>query len=166
MRDIFIITAGRALAILVSIVSIRFFTTLLTPAEVGRLNIILAMTGWFGLVLINPPGMYMNRKIIEWNRQGALLKYLRYWIFYLALVAIFAVLLISAVHTFIGTGIDIKFGWLVLIVLGSVLFGSGYSSSVSYINLLGRRFWFVIISNAGLWMSLLLSVLFAQLFYA
>ena len=51
-RDIFILTSGRVLVALTSIVSIKIFTTLLSPFEVGRLNIIFAVIGWFGLIFL------------------------------------------------------------------------------------------------------------------
>ena len=67
---------GRILGVLISLASIRVYTTLLSSTEVGRLNILSAISGWFWLVLISPVSMYVGLKIINWAREGLAYKYL------------------------------------------------------------------------------------------
>lgn len=143
IRDIFILTAGRILIVLVSIVYVRILTTLLLPREVGRLNILLSICGWFGLVLVNPVGMYINRKLIEWNKEGSARTYLIYLVQYFLVVSIFAVVSISFLNYFVGLGINVDVIWLFILVSASILLTSGNSSFLGYLNLLGSRAWFV-----------------------
>jgi O-antigen/teichoic acid export membrane protein len=155
IRDISIITVGRVLVMLTSIISIRLLTMWLTPSEVGRLNIVMALYGWFGLVLINPVGMYINRKVIEWNREKTAIRHLKSLGGYLAITASLSIAVVFAVTPFIG--ITIHKVWLMALVGGCVLLISGNASFVSYLNLLGYRVWYVVLSNFTLWIGLLVS---------
>ncbi|MHA1409544.1 MAG: hypothetical protein ACTSQY_04370, partial [Candidatus Odinarchaeia archaeon] len=146
LSDIIVLTIGRVLMMLTSIVSIRIFTTLLSPREAGRLNILLAICGWFSLVMINPVGMYVNRKIIEWNRDGSVQKHIVSLQKYFAFISALAFLVVVGLNYLIGVGVKVNPLWIFIIVVGSILITGNNLSFLSWLNLFGRRIWFVILS--------------------
>jgi len=160
VTDIIILTIGRILIMLTSIISIRIFTTLLSPSEIGRLNILLAICSWFSLVVINPVGMYVNRKIIEWNRDGLVQRHLIPLLEFFVVVVGLAIIVVIGLNYFIGLGIDIKIWWIIIIVAGSILLTSGNASFLGWLNLFGKRFSFVFLSVITLWLGLVLSTFF------
>jgi len=162
MRDFIVVTLGRLSVIITLIISVRVITTMLTPLEVGRLNIITAICGWFGLVLLNPVGMYVNRKLVEWYREKTTKTYLIYLAKYILIVAVVSVGMMLLLRPLIG--INITYLWLAALVAGSIVFNSGNQAYTSYINLLGHRFPFVLISNLTLWVGIIFSLFLVKRF--
>jgi O-antigen/teichoic acid export membrane protein len=160
VSDIAILTTGKVLLVITSIVSIRIFTTLISPYEVGRLNILSVIYGWFGLILIVPVGTYVNRKIIEWNRKGLARKHLCSVLIYFFLVTIFAIISLFGLRRFIG--IDIRMIWILLLTTGSIMLTNGNNSFLGWINLFGRRFCFVFLTVLTIWLGLVFSIFFAM----
>jgi len=159
-NDIIILTIGRVLIMMTSVISIRIFTTWLSPEEIGRLYILQAICGWFSLVLINPVGMYVNRKIIEWNREGLASKNIIVLLEYFVIVAALAIVSIIGLNYSIGLGIDVKMLWIFIIVVGSILVTSGNTSFLGWLNLFGKRFSFTSLTIGTLWMGLAFSTFF------
>ncbi|OQA89895.1 MAG: hypothetical protein BWY26_01557 [Elusimicrobia bacterium ADurb.Bin231] len=155
ISDMIVLVIGRVLIIATSVLSIRLLTTCLSPSEVGRYNIILAIIGWFGLVAINPVGMYVNRKINEWYTEGSLLAYLTTLGKYFLLVALAGIVCVFMFKPLFS--INMKFLWLMGVVSGGIMFISANSAYISYINLLGYRIPFVLMTNFTIWISLLCS---------
>ena len=148
---------GRVFGVLISIASIRVYTTLLSSTEVGRLNILSAISGWFWLVLISPVSMYVGLKIINWAREGLAYKYLFSFLKYLFIIAGFAIVSVAAIKYSIGIGIDIKISWLSVLISGSILLTIGSMIFVSCLNFLGHRLWYVILTSLTLGISLAIS---------
>jgi O-antigen/teichoic acid export membrane protein len=159
VSDIAILTTGKVLLVITSIISIRIFTTLISPYEVGRLNILSVIYGWFGLIFIAPVGTYVNRKIIEWDRKGLARKHLGSVLTYFLLLTIFAIMTVLGLRGFIG--IDIKIIWILLLTTGSIMLTNGNNSFLGWINLFGKRFCFVFLSVLTIWLGLGFSILFA-----
>ena len=158
-RDIVILTAGKILLILTSVFSIRIFTTLISPYEVGRLNILSVIYGWFGLIFIAPVGNYVTRKLLEWNKEGMVKKYMTSILGYYFVVSIFATLLIMVLRVFFNVGVTVS--WVILLTIGSVLFSNGNTSFIGWINIYGKRLQFVLFSILTVWLGLLFSSFFA-----
>jgi O-antigen/teichoic acid export membrane protein len=89
-RDILLLTGGRLAQALLAIASLRLLTALLSPAQVGSVYLMLSFTSWFGLFLINPVGMFINRKIHGWHQKKALLKRFRVFNLYVLAVSLLA----------------------------------------------------------------------------
>jgi O-antigen/teichoic acid export membrane protein len=157
MRDGLIILIGRVLIMMTSIVSIRIFTTILSPTEIGRLNLLLGISGWFSMVLLSSIGTYMNRKILEWDDDGLAYKSLLLWFKYLLVVSIFAGCSTLILMQFIDLGIQIGGTWVLVIMIGTVLMGSGNSMIISLLNLFDKRFWFVFSSVMTSWIGLIIA---------
>ena len=158
LSDMVILTVGRILLIFTSIVSIRICTTLLSPSEIGRFNIILAIFGLFALGAVSPVGNYVNRKLMEWKEEGNARKYLIFFGKYLLMLALVATFLIFLIQKSFGVGVSVQLPWLLFLVFGGILFGSGNSGYISYLNLLGHRFWFALFSVLTIWLGLGMSV--------
>ena len=153
---------GRVLIALTMVAVIRLQTSLLAPAEIGRLNIVLTVIGWFSLVLLNPAIMYMNRKMIGWHRRGTAMLNLTVLWKYMAGIALVSVVLLPFYKPFMH--VDASLLWLILLIGGSVALTNGNSSCTSSINLLGHRAWFVSVSVMTLWFGLGFSTLLIAMF--
>ncbi len=154
LSDMVILTVGEILLMLTSIISIRISTTLLSPAEIGRFNIILAICGLFDLVVIGPVGNYVNRKLMEWKEEGNARKYLISFGKCLLILSFAATFFMFLIQKYFGIGIDIRLPWLLFLVFGGVLFVSGKLAYISYLNLLGQRLWFMLLSVLTVWFGL------------
>jgi len=143
-----------------SIISIRLFTTLLSPTEIGRLNIFLAIYGWFALVLLNPVVMYVNRKIIEWDTLEVVHKNLICLFKYFIIVSLLAGFGIVILNYLIGIGIIASSLWIFIIIAGSILLYSLNTSVLGWLNLFRKRFLFVFFSVLTLWLGIGISIFF------
>ena len=73
------------------LVSIRLVTTYLSPKEVGNYYIILATLAFFNLVLLNPPGMYFSRHLLQWKKSKNLTNALFVFFIWILLVSVIAI---------------------------------------------------------------------------
>lgn len=157
-KDISIIFLGRVLIVVTSLIYLRILTVFLSPFEVGRLSIIMTIYGWFGLVLLNPVGMYVNRKIVEWQKSGLFFKdVLCFLLKYFIVIIIIAMAIISVLLKFFRIGIEIHLFSLAIIMTGSILLTSGNDTFLGLLNILGRRFWAVLLTFLTIALGLLLS---------
>ncbi|HWW60363.1 MAG TPA: hypothetical protein VN181_03255 [Thermoanaerobaculia bacterium] len=83
-----VLTAGRVAALALQIVTIRFFTTLIAPVEVGRYYLLLAAQTWATLLLLGAPSMYLWRNFLEWRKRDLHLRALAIFFGYCAGVAL------------------------------------------------------------------------------
>ncbi len=138
-----LILVGRIGQFLIAFAGIRLATTLLTPVEMGRMALVVAITSGFALMLVNPVGMFINRRLHAWESLGRASAFLALHWLYLLVVA-----LISGIVIYAGTAlgvikVDIALGWLVLLVCGSLIFNTINQTYIPSLNLLGHRGWFV-----------------------
>src|ERR1700687_5111332 len=121
-RDVLIITSGRVLQMVITLVSVRVFTSLLSTGEVGNIYMINSLFGFFGLALINPVGMYMNRKVHRWVEERSILN--RFFIFniYLIILAISSVGVVYLLNRFWHVGSTIEVRMLMLFLMFSIYF--------------------------------------------
>lgn len=140
----------------------RVLTTLLSPREVGRVSLILTTTAFFALFLINPVGMFINRRLHAWKESGFGRHYLTNYLTYLILVGFVSAVILPL---FSMTG-WINFGtptsWLIVLVAGSIIFNTINQTSVPSLNLLGHSQWFVLLSLSTLFASFLFATLLAK----
>ncbi len=159
-RDLIVIMLGQGLQAVTGFATIRLLTSFLSPQEVGRYYILISLTAFFALLLINPMGMYINRKTHEWHRNGTMQSNLyRYWL-YLLVIALFALFVLLSLKSTIGLGIEIAWLWLLAVIAGSLLFNTGNVTITTIFNMLGNRIGFVVFTLLTLWVGLGLSVIF------
>lgn len=139
----------------------RVATTLLSPAEMGKVSLVISTTAFFALFLINPVGMYINRRFHTWQVNGVarhyLIKYVKYLLF---VVLISAVTLIIVLITEI-VSFEISFGWLVVLVCGSLFFNTINQTAIPLLNLLGDSRKFILLTVATIAASFFCATLFA-----
>lgn len=161
LRDVIILAIGRGVLVLASIISIRVYTSLLSRAEVGRYSLLSALGTGVTLILISPVGMYINRRLLEWGREGTARRHLLSYGRYLLLVTGIAVALLVLVKTAAGIGIQVSTPWLIVAVVGTVLISTLNNTVVTSINLLGHRLCFATLANLSAWIGLGVSTMLA-----
>jgi len=152
------IIIGRAAQFVLALVMLRVATTLLSPDEMGRVSLVLTTIAFFALFLINPVGMFINRRLHAWQASGVARHYLIRYVGYLLMVALLAatVLPFAYMSGLIDFGITI--GWLILLVCGSLLFNTINQTAIPSLNMLGDSKGFVILSVATLGASFICAV--------
>ncbi|WP_040652157.1 polysaccharide biosynthesis protein [Pseudogulbenkiania ferrooxidans] len=144
------------------LVALRLVTHYLTVDQFGLLGLMTALTGFFGLFLINPVGQHVSRHTHDWHQQGVLLDQLKRYNHYLICLAIITFILA-------GTWYGARTGWTahmanqlgIAVVLSlTVWLGTWNATLVPMLNMLGHRAGTAALSMltvaAGLVMSALL----------
>ena len=130
------ILLARFLQILLSVVSIKLSSHLLAPEQMGRLALVNSIVAFFAFMFINPIGMFMNRRMHSWWRDGQWLGYQRWYYLYVLCVAVLAGLTLVFGTPFYG-GLRMSLGWMALLICGSILVNTSNQGFVSTLNLLG-----------------------------
>jgi len=152
--DLILIFVGRVLIAVQSLVAVRLSTAMLEPNEIGRVNLVLSVTSWFVLLLISPVSNYVFRQTVEWYTEKKLNQVLQRFGMFLAGVAVLATAILSLVHLTIGIGTPIHMGWLLWLVIGSLLFNTLNVTFITILNTLGYRSLYVSFMNLSLWLGL------------
>ncbi|MDC0108293.1 hypothetical protein OAI35_01150 [Paracoccaceae bacterium] len=153
-----IIIFGRIAQALLALLSLRIMTSLLSPEEVGRWSLLIAVTSFFAFGLINPLGMFINRRLHEWVEEGRVNRYMSYYFVYLLAVSLLAAVMlygVSLVYSFVP---GMSLFWIIGLVMCSIIFGTLNQTFIPSLNLLGYRGWFVLLMLATVGSSLLASV--------
>lgn len=155
-----LIIFGRAAQFILLLVTMRLATTYLPPGEMGRLSLITAATAFFALFLVNPVGMFINRRFHAWEKLGRTRFYLKlHWLYLLAISVVIAgaLIVLNNAHEF---DFQLSTSWLLVLVCGSVLFNTINQTVIPSLNLLELRGSFVFLTLAtiafGLGAALLL----------
>lgn len=158
-----IILFGRAAQFLLALAAMRVATTLLPPEEMGRMSLVVATTAFFALFLVNPVGMFINRRLHAWQSSRTLRHYLtRYW-GYLILVAVLSAINLVFLQMAGMVGFGMTTGWLLLLVCGSLLFNTVNQTVIPSLNLLGYSGWFVWLTVATAAVSFVCATLLSWL---
>lgn len=157
-----LILFGRACQILLALATVRLATTMLTPVEMGKSALILSVTAGLALILVNPVGMFINRRLHAWEILGRLNRYLRFYWLYLLAIAAAASIFISVLHVVGILNLEVGMYWLVLLVSGSLLFNTLNQTYIPSLNMLGFPGWFIVLTLAtqvvGLSMAVFLTI--------
>jgi len=154
---------ARAFQFMLLLITLRVATALLPPSEMGKLAIITATVSFFALLLINPVGMFVNRRLYAWNEQGQGSKYLFYFSIYVFGVAIFSMIILLSFSSFLSFEKSISITTYLALVACSILFGSLNQTSIPYLNMFGRHFWFGTLTLATTAASLVLAFIAVSL---
>jgi len=156
------IIVGRAAQFLIALITLRVATTLLSPEEMGKVALVVTTTAFFALLLINPVGMFINRRLHAWQASGRGVGYLVRYAGYIALVATIAAI---SLPLFVMTGL-VNFGiptvWLIALVCGSVIFNTVNQTAIPCLNLLGDSRRFILLTVATLIASFIAAVTLVQ----
>ncbi|MEE7628100.1 hypothetical protein V3O24_18190 [Methylobacter sp. Wu8] len=157
---------GRAAQFLLALVMMRVATTLLSPEEMGKVSLVITTIAFFALFLVNPVGMFINRRLHAWQESGVAWHYLIRYVNYLIFVALIAgmVLLLLYINEWVSFGISI--GWLLLFVCGSLFFNTINQTAIPSLNLLGDSRKFVALTVATIAASFACATLLVQMVQA
>ena len=156
---IFIIL-GRALQVLLALIMMRVATTLLSPAEFGKIALVLTTVSFFALFLVNPIGMFINRRLHSWCTEGVFRYYLMRYLRYLLVINMISAVLLILLDLVFGLNLGLPIGWLILLVCGSLFFNTINQTSIPSLNMLGNSKKFILLSTASLASSLVFASLF------
>lgn len=100
-RDLYILVLCRLLQIVVSLVSLRIMTTLMSVEQVGEYYIFLSLFMLATLSVINPLGQYVNRFTYSWKKNGHLIVWMkRYMVFIMIFSLLFTIGYIVRMYLF------------------------------------------------------------------
>jgi O-antigen/teichoic acid export membrane protein len=153
---------GRAAQFLLALAMMRVATTLLTPEEMGRVSLVLTTIAFFALFLINPVGMFINRRLHAWRASGTARHYLIRYVSYLLLVAFIAALSLPLLYVIRLVNFGLSLGWLIFLVCGSLLFNTINQTAIPSLNMLGDSGRFVLLSVATIAASFACAVLLVE----
>lgn len=155
---------GRAAQFILLLLTMRVATTYLPPNEMGRLSLITAATAFFALFLINPVGMFINRRLHAWDEQGNAKRYLKLHWFYLFVVCVFAALVLVVINQTRAFGFEFNVFWLLILVCGSLFFNTINQTAIPSLNLLELRGRFILLTLGTISLGLLLSYILVNSF--
>lgn len=156
--------AGRLLQFALMFVSLRLMTTYLPPIEMGKLSLITTGTTFFALFLINPVGMFINRRLHAWTESGRFQHYFHVFVLYVLGVAWAGGLLGAMIAAWKFAQFSIDPLWAGLLILGSLLFNTLHQTLIPSLNLLGRTRSFVVLTVGTLCVALGFSVIGVRVF--
>lgn len=148
------IILGRAAQFALLLLVIRVATSYLPPVEMGRLSLITAAIAFFALFLVNPVGMFINRRFHAWDESGRAKRYLKlHWVYLLGVCVLAALMLavLNYVHAF---GFQFNTIWLLVLVCGSLLFNTINQTAIPSLNLLELRGLFIALTLATIALGL------------
>lgn len=153
---------GRAAQFLLALAMMRVATTLLSPEEMGKVSLVLTTIAFFAMFLVNPVGMFINRRLHAWQASGVARHYLIRYVLYLLMVAFIAAAVLPPLYMSRAVEFGIPVGWLVLLVCGTLLFNTINQTSIPSLNLLGDSGRFVLLSIATIAASFVCATLLVQ----
>ena len=149
---------ARALQFVLLLITLRVASSLLVPAEMGKLSIITATVSFFALLFINPVGMFINRRLYAWNEKGNAFNYLFYFWIYVICVAIFSVVLLYVLTHLLAVESGFSAETYLTLVACSILFGTLNQTTIPSLNIFGRPYWFGILTLATTAMGLMFAL--------
>ena len=152
---------GRVAQFAIMFVSVKLMTTILPPAEMGKVVLVTTGTAFFALFLINPVGMFINRRLHAWMERGVMRQYFHLYCIYLLAVAVFGACFVLGAGKIGWPKLGMSETWLAFLVGGSLLFNTIVQTLVPSLNMIGRTKPFVILTVATLLTGLAGSVWFA-----
>ena len=160
--DLFILTMGKIIQMLLLFLAVRLFTKYLSDAEIGNLILILAVTMFFGLALVNPVGSYVTRELNQWYLNGSVLSKFVIFSGYILLVSVIAFGAPYFLALF-GVGTSINTLSFSIVVSLFVFFNTWNQTIIPSLNLLFHRKAFVAFTILTVSLYLLLASVFVLL---
>jgi O-antigen/teichoic acid export membrane protein len=159
-----VILFGNAAQFILLLLTMRLATGYLLPEEMGRLSLITAATAFFALFLVNPVGMFINRRFHSWDALGRARYYFKlHWI-YLLIVCVVAAASLAALNNIQGFSFQFSTEWLLVLICGSLLFNTINQTAIPSLNLLEFRGRYITLTLATICGGLVSSFLLVRTF--
>lgn len=164
LKDFVILGVGYVFQAFILICSTRLMTAFLSPLEMGRFSLLYAVIALFSALFYSCVFTYIQRKILEWNNDGLILKYFGWYVLYLLCTAVFVggVVLIGRYFGWVTLNVDA--GWIIVIVIGSLVVTSLNSLFSTSLNTFGKRGAFMFCSNSTVFFGLIFSLFLVVIF--
>ncbi len=159
-RGVVLIVLGRGLHAIIAILSLTIMTALLAKEQVGIFYLMNAVLSYIGLAFIAPVGYYCNRQLFVWQAGQVLFQRLNLYFLYAILICL---VLLPVASIFRTTLPHLAYSDLMVFVLLGIVPWTIVSALVSYLNGLGHRGIFVLLSTLNLVAILVASAAFAYL---
>jgi O-antigen/teichoic acid export membrane protein len=160
---VIIIVIGRAVQFILALAMLRVATTMLSPEEMGKVSLIFTTIAFFAMFLVNPVGMFINRRMHAWQASGVAADYLKRYVGYLFVVAIFAAISLPLLSLSGLVNFGISIDWIIGFVCISIVFNTINQTAIPLLNMLGDRQRYTQLSVATLAVSFLLAFLFVKM---
>jgi O-antigen/teichoic acid export membrane protein len=156
---------SRLVQIVLSVLSIKLTTGTLEPEQMGRLALVNSVVAFFAFLLLNPVGMFMNRRMHGWWQSRRWVAYLRLFGLYMAGVSLLAGGIFSAAQSWFG-GMELSHYWMFVMVAAPLLISTSNQVLVSTLNLLGFMKPFAVLNVMTPALGLVASIWLCSLFGA
>lgn len=141
--SVFILSAGRFVQVVAGLLAVRLFTSFLSTAEVGNLYLVNSLAAFFAFALLNPVGMYINRKLNCWIADKVLLDRFFLYNVYIAAVALLSLPIVFLLNRYFAVGGGAN-TWQLLLYVAIYLYVSTWNQTIiGTFNLLEHRISFV-----------------------
>jgi len=161
---VIVVLFGNAAQFILLLLAMRLVTSYLPPEEMGRLSLITAATAFFALFLVNPVGMFINRRLHAWDALGRAKYYLKLHWMYLLVVSGVAAGSLAVLNAMGAFGFHFDTVWLLVLVCGSLFFNTINQTAVPSLNLLEFRGRFFILTLATIGLGLVSAYLLVRTF--
>jgi O-antigen/teichoic acid export membrane protein len=164
LKDFMVLSVGHVFQALILIFSTRLMTALLSPLEIGRFSLLYAVIALFTALFLSCVGTYIQRRIVEWNRQGLIPKYFCVYVIYLLCSTIFVgvVVLVGKYIGWFTLAVDPI--WILIIIFGLLVIASINTFFYTSLNFFGKRVAFITCSNLTFFFNLIFSVILISAF--
>ena len=151
---------GRLAQFVLMFLSVNLMTSLLDPFQLGRVALITASVAFFALFLVNPVGMFVNRRLHTWYEDGRCRYYLHWYSLYILVVACVGAIAVIGLTMINPNLVGLTWAWVIVLIGGSLLFNTSTQTLIPSFNMLGRSLSFTAINLSTLSASLLSSYFF------
>lgn len=158
-----LVSIGRLAQFALLLLTLRLATGYLTPPEMGKVSLVTATVAFFALLLLNPVGMFMNRRLHAWDSRGLAKTYISYFWRYLFIVCLCAAFTLVVLDWLNIWSPSLGMYWMLFLVCGNLLFGTVNQVVIPGLNMFGHRGWFTALTVATAATSLVMAVLFVQI---
>jgi len=155
-----LVLCGRLTQMLIAFLAIKLATTFLSPAAYGQVSLLLSLILGFGFFLVNPVGLFINRRICSWYAADKISEYFLIYAVYLLVICVIAIMMIIILQNSIGLVNGIAVGWIILIVCFSLFFNTANQTFIPFLNLFRFLWSFVWLTLATVISSLVFSAVF------
>lgn len=155
---------GRGVQLFLLVVTMKVGTTLMSPDEMARIFLITSAVNFYAMLLLNPVGMFIGRRLHSWNVDGKVGIYIRYYWYYLFLCSLIAV---GSLAVCVGGGFldfHTNINWTLSLVGCTLIISTSNLIVIFGLNLLGFRGYYVYLTLASTFTSLVSSVFLVELF--
>ena len=157
-----IISIGRLVQIFITLIMVRAFTSLLSASEVGNLYLINSLAMFIGLSLVNPVGMYINRRLHQWLDEGSIFNNFFIFNLYMIFLSLLSVIIVFFLNKAAGVGSSIDLRHLMVFMMFSVFFATWNQVFIPSLNMLNHRVSFIIFTLLTLSLGLGFSIVLVK----